>query len=198
MEGSYSKVWRLCSPSTSPHSTQNSNLPRSEFSFFVKKLVETVRGEIANCHERAYTSLEINDAKTLLFFDNEKEVREFSKEVSFYFYSLEFSLIWFFEGNYSICFTWIFSTISLEDTDWAFLFIIEQRNWYIDASSTVHFPSSPSHPSALINNSASANNGVPKTLAAGGSLAGGEDKEMNKERVITATLNYAKELESVV
>lgn len=82
MEGSYSKVWRLCSPSTSPHSTQNSNLPRSEFSFFVKNLVGTVRGEIANCHERAYTSLEIGDAKTLLFFDNEQEVREFSKEVS--------------------------------------------------------------------------------------------------------------------
>lgn len=76
MEGSYSKVWRLCLPS-SP-----STLPRPEFAYFVSTLVGTIRNEIASCDERAYVSLPVADVKTLLFFETDKEVREFSKQVS--------------------------------------------------------------------------------------------------------------------
>lgn len=76
MEGSYSKVWRLCLPS-SP-----SSLPRPEFAYFVSTLVGTIRNEIASCDERAYVSLPVVDVKTLLFFETDAEVREFSKQVS--------------------------------------------------------------------------------------------------------------------
>lgn len=75
MEGAYSRVWRLCQ-GTAAH------LPRSEFGLFVAALVSTVRNEIAACDERAYASLPLSDAKTLLFFDSDAEVREFAAKVS--------------------------------------------------------------------------------------------------------------------
>ena len=75
MEGAYSRVWRLCQ-GTAAH------LPRSEFGLFVTALVDTVRNEIAACDERAYASLPLADARTLLFFDTEAEVRQFAALVS--------------------------------------------------------------------------------------------------------------------
>ena len=75
MEGAYSRVWRLCQGTTA-------HLPRSEFSLFVNALVDTVRNEIAACDERAYASLPLSDAKTLLFFDTDAEVRAFAATVS--------------------------------------------------------------------------------------------------------------------
>ena len=41
----------------------------------------TKRNDIASCSEKAYTSLPLSDAATLLYFNNEKEVLEFAKEV---------------------------------------------------------------------------------------------------------------------
>lgn len=76
MEGSYSRVWSLCSSSS-----HNSSLPVPEFAHFTSTLLSTVRSEIAACDERAYESLPLRDAKTLLFFDNEAEVKEFAKQV---------------------------------------------------------------------------------------------------------------------
>lgn len=81
MEGSYSRVWALCRPSTTSSSTP-ATLPSPEFAFFVGSLVDTVRNEIASCDERAYESLPVGEAKMLLFFDEEKEVREFAVKVS--------------------------------------------------------------------------------------------------------------------
>ncbi|SCV72854.1 BQ2448_4391 [Microbotryum intermedium] len=72
MEGSYSKVYSLCS--------NRSNLPRVEFKYFISTLLSTVRSEIASCDERAYATLPLRDAQTLLFFSNEAEVRTFAKE----------------------------------------------------------------------------------------------------------------------
>lgn len=77
MEGSYSRVWQLCRPSPSSATA----LPRPEFAFFVGTLVGTVRKEIASCDERAYTTLPLADAKTLLFFESDVEVRAFAQEV---------------------------------------------------------------------------------------------------------------------
>ncbi|SCZ92090.1 BZ3500_MvSof-1268-A1-R1_Chr5-3g08331 [Microbotryum saponariae] len=72
MEGSYSKVYSLCS--------NPSNLPRVEFEYFISTLLSTVRSEIASCDERAYATLPLRDAQTLLFFSNESDVRAFAKE----------------------------------------------------------------------------------------------------------------------
>ncbi|KAK4702808.1 26S proteasome regulatory subunit N12, partial [Phenoliferia sp. Uapishka_3] len=74
MEGSYSRVWQLCRPSAA----SSAKLPRPEFAYFVSTLVGTVRNEIAACDEKAYETLPLADAKTLLFFESEKEVREFA------------------------------------------------------------------------------------------------------------------------
>lgn len=135
MEGSYSRVWSLCSSTSS----SSSKLPRAEFGLFCSSLIQTVRNEIASCDEKAYSSLPLRDAKTLLFFDNDQEVVEFAK----------------------------------------------QRNWFIDQStSTVHFPSSSKHPSRMTTG------GRTATLDS--------SRELDKEKVVQSTLNYAKELETIV
>ena len=53
-----------------------------EFKFFVDGLMVTIRHEIASCEEKAYDSLPLNDAATLLFFDNMQQVSTFANEVS--------------------------------------------------------------------------------------------------------------------
>jgi len=73
MEGAYSRVWRLCD-------TKTAQLPRGEFAFFTDSLVETVRTEIAACHERAYASLRLADARTMLFFENDTSTLEFARK----------------------------------------------------------------------------------------------------------------------
>lgn len=69
-EGSYSKVWRA-----------RKDVPREEYSFFVDELMGTIRREIASCEEKAYDSLPLSDAATLLFFNNMQEVSAFANEV---------------------------------------------------------------------------------------------------------------------
>ncbi|KAM0750159.1 hypothetical protein T439DRAFT_302081 [Meredithblackwellia eburnea MCA 4105] len=82
MEGSYSRVWQLCRP----NSSAKHPLPEPSFAFapFVASLVDTVRAEIAACDEKAYETLPLVDAKTLLFFESEGEVREFAKKRDWY------------------------------------------------------------------------------------------------------------------
>jgi 26S proteasome regulatory subunit N12 len=69
MEGSYSKVWRA-----------RKEVPREEYGFFVDELMGTIRREIASCEEKAYDSLPLSDAATLLFFNNMQEVSAFANE----------------------------------------------------------------------------------------------------------------------
>ncbi|PWN86541.1 hypothetical protein FA10DRAFT_304859 [Acaromyces ingoldii] len=69
MEGSYSKVWRA-----------RKEVPREEYSYFVDELMGTIRREIASCEEKAYDSLPLSDAATLLFFDNMQDVSVFANE----------------------------------------------------------------------------------------------------------------------
>lgn len=80
MEGSYSRVWSLCRPSSSSASASTS-LPLPEFSHFTPTLLQTVRNEIAACDERAYESLPVRDARTLLFLESDQEVQQFAKSV---------------------------------------------------------------------------------------------------------------------
>lgn len=69
MEGSYNKVWRA-----------RSNVPAKEYTFFMDILTGTIRHEIAKCSEKAYHSLPLADAATLLYFKTQDEVLLFAKE----------------------------------------------------------------------------------------------------------------------
>ncbi|TPX65284.1 hypothetical protein SpCBS45565_g05279 [Spizellomyces sp. 'palustris'] len=69
MEGSYNKVW---------HS--RANVPAEEYAFFIDILMGTIRDEIASCSEKAYDSLPIADAATLLYFKSGDEVTAFASE----------------------------------------------------------------------------------------------------------------------
>lgn len=69
MEGSYNKVWNA-----------RQDVPADEYLFFIDILMGTIRNEIASCSEKAYTSLPLADAATLLFFKNTEEILVFGKE----------------------------------------------------------------------------------------------------------------------
>ncbi|EMD66571.1 hypothetical protein COCSADRAFT_197987 [Bipolaris sorokiniana ND90Pr] len=71
MEGSYDKVWV---------ETKSERVPGEEFGLFTEILIGTIRKEIASCSERAYPSIPISDAKSLLFLDSEGSVVNFAKE----------------------------------------------------------------------------------------------------------------------
>ena len=86
MEGSYSRVWSLCRPSSaSASASASTSLPLPEFSHFTPTLLQTVRNEIAACDERAYESLPVRDARTLLFLESDQEVQQFAKSVRSHF-----------------------------------------------------------------------------------------------------------------
>ncbi|TPX37481.1 hypothetical protein SmJEL517_g00702 [Synchytrium microbalum] len=68
MEGSYGKV---------VHSREN--VPAADYAFFMDILMGTIRDEIASCSAKAYSSLPIPDAVTLLYFKTREEVLEFAK-----------------------------------------------------------------------------------------------------------------------
>ncbi|KAJ3417308.1 hypothetical protein HDV05_005764 [Chytridiales sp. JEL 0842] len=69
MEGSYNKVWN-----------SRSNVPAPEYLFFIDILMGTIRNEIASCSEKAYDSLPLGDAATLLYFKTPSEVSAFAAE----------------------------------------------------------------------------------------------------------------------
>ncbi|CAG5184963.1 uncharacterized protein ALTATR162_LOCUS11169 [Alternaria atra] len=71
MEGSYDKVWV---------ETKSERVPGEEFALFTEILIGTIRKEIASCSERAYPSIPVSDAKSLLFLDSEGSVVNFAKE----------------------------------------------------------------------------------------------------------------------
>ncbi|KAI8915888.1 COP9 signalosome [Gorgonomyces haynaldii] len=68
MEGSYNKVWNT-----------RQSVPAEEYKFFVDILIHTIRNEIASCAEKAYNSIPVQDAITLLYFKNMNELVEFCK-----------------------------------------------------------------------------------------------------------------------
>lgn len=72
MEGSYSKVWKMC---------HDKSLPVPELGTFLPSLLETVREEIGSCCEKGYDTLEGEQARMLLFFDTTDQVVSFGKQV---------------------------------------------------------------------------------------------------------------------
>ncbi|KAJ4303501.1 regulatory particle non-ATPase [Kalmusia sp. IMI 367209] len=71
MEGSYDRVWG---------ETKSERVPSEEFALFSDVLIGTIRKEIASCSEKAYPSIPISDAKSLLFLESEGSVVNFAKE----------------------------------------------------------------------------------------------------------------------
>jgi len=69
MEGAYNKVLEA-----------RPQLPDPAYSYFMEKLLSTVREEIAECSERAYNSLSVADAKKLMLFASDKETIEYAQE----------------------------------------------------------------------------------------------------------------------
>ncbi|KAI8369477.1 COP9 signalosome, partial [Radiomyces spectabilis] len=69
MEGSYNKMW----------STRDT-VKGEEFMFFYDILINTIRHEIASCSEKAYESLPLQDASTLLFLKNTEDLLNFARE----------------------------------------------------------------------------------------------------------------------
>ncbi|KAI8074457.1 COP9 signalosome [Gongronella butleri] len=69
MEGSYNKVW-----------SSRNTVQGEEFLFFYDSLISTVRNEIASCSEKAYDSLPLQDAATLLFLNNSKDLLAFAQK----------------------------------------------------------------------------------------------------------------------
>ncbi|KAI7886764.1 hypothetical protein K492DRAFT_215527 [Lichtheimia hyalospora FSU 10163] len=69
MEGSYNKVW-----------STRKNVQGEEFMFFYDILIDTIRDEIASCSEKAYDSLPLQDASTLLFLRNSQELLNFAQK----------------------------------------------------------------------------------------------------------------------
>ena len=71
MEGSYNKVL----------SAKQDGQYAKEGMFFMDMLVDTVRDEIAECSEKAYTSIKLADLQALLMLGSEAELREFAETV---------------------------------------------------------------------------------------------------------------------
>ncbi|CDH53774.1 proteasome 26s subunit [Lichtheimia corymbifera JMRC:FSU:9682] len=69
MEGSYNKVW-----------STRKTVQGEEFMFFYDILIDTIRDEIASCSEKAYDSLPLQDASTLLFLKNSQELLNFAQK----------------------------------------------------------------------------------------------------------------------
>ncbi|KAL0936726.1 proteasome regulatory particle subunit [Colletotrichum truncatum] len=71
MEGSYDRVW---------NAMKSREVPCEEYGVFSEILTFQVRSEIASSSERAYPSLPISSAKSLLFLDSEGDVISFAQQ----------------------------------------------------------------------------------------------------------------------
>ncbi|KAK1703244.1 uncharacterized protein BDZ83DRAFT_234939 [Colletotrichum acutatum] len=69
MEGSYDRVW---------NALKSREGPSKEYGVFSEILTFQIRSEIASSSERAYSSLPISPAKSLLFLDSEGDVISFA------------------------------------------------------------------------------------------------------------------------
>ena len=66
MEGSYNKVLRA-----------RSDVPAEEYIFFMDMLAQTIRNEVALCVEKAYESIPILNAGTMMFIKEQAELMKF-------------------------------------------------------------------------------------------------------------------------
>lgn len=69
MVGSYDEVLKSAT-----------HVPDASYTFFMDNLVQTVRDSIADCVEVSYKTMKIDDAVTLMKFDNRDELMEYIQE----------------------------------------------------------------------------------------------------------------------
>ena len=60
------------------------NVPADSYRVFMDILLETIRGEIGACVEKAYTKISLQEGARLLFIQSLPEVKTFAKEVCFH------------------------------------------------------------------------------------------------------------------
>uniref|UniRef100_A0A6M2DGL0 26S proteasome non-ATPase regulatory subunit 8 n=1 Tax=Xenopsylla cheopis TaxID=163159 RepID=A0A6M2DGL0_XENCH len=69
MEGSYNKIFLA-----------KGNVPADSYNFFMDILLDTVRGEIAACLERAYQKISLTEAARRLNLPSQKAITEYGKQ----------------------------------------------------------------------------------------------------------------------
>jgi len=68
MEGSFKRIWNA-----------RAEVPSETYLFFMDILMETIRDEIAECSEKAYSHLPASEAQRLLLFSNSNQLNEYAK-----------------------------------------------------------------------------------------------------------------------
>lgn len=66
MEGRYNKVF-----------LSKGHVPAESYNYFIDKLIETIRVEIAACIEKAYDQMSLPEAARILFLDSTEDVKKF-------------------------------------------------------------------------------------------------------------------------
>jgi len=69
MEGNYNKLFLA-----------QSNIPSESYGYFIEILLQTIRGEIGSCLEKAYATMDIDEASRLLHLKSVKELQNYSKQ----------------------------------------------------------------------------------------------------------------------
>ncbi|KAJ8936947.1 hypothetical protein NQ318_015565 [Aromia moschata] len=67
MEGSYNKIFLA-----------KGNVPAKSYNFFMDILLDTIRGEIAVCLEKAYEKISLRDVARMLYLPNEEAAKTFA------------------------------------------------------------------------------------------------------------------------
>ncbi|XP_074656852.1 26S proteasome non-ATPase regulatory subunit 8-like [Tubulanus polymorphus] len=67
MEGSYNKVFLA-----------RGNVPAESYNFFIDILLDTIRDEIAGCLEKAYEKIAFSEARRMLYFESEKQMKDYA------------------------------------------------------------------------------------------------------------------------
>jgi len=70
MEGSYNKIFLA-----------KGNVPAKNYNFFMDILLDTIRGEIAVCLEKAYEKISLKDVCRMLYLPKEEAAKEFGTKV---------------------------------------------------------------------------------------------------------------------
>jgi len=58
------------------------NVPADSYNFFIDILLDTIRGEIAACMEKAYDKISVNEAARMLHFNSAATILEYGAKVS--------------------------------------------------------------------------------------------------------------------
>lgn len=69
MEGSYNKIFLA-----------KDNVPADSYNFFIDILLDTIRGEIAGCMEKAYEKVTLNEAARMLHLNSQQAIQDYGNK----------------------------------------------------------------------------------------------------------------------